>query len=131
MIWLGMVIFVSGIAVIIFLLLKITGTVNQQLNAVTQQVNERLKENFQALQEGHKTVGERLDSATKVFGEVQKSLGRLEETHRQIYEISKDIASLQELMRAPKFSRGNGRNFIRKIIGRYFAQRAYKDSTPF
>jgi len=116
MIWLGMVIFVSGIAVIIFLLLKITGTVNQQLNAVTQQVNERLKENFQALQEGHKTVGERLDSATKVFGEVQKSLGRLEETHRQIYEISKDIASLQELMRAPKFRGEMGETLLGKLL---------------
>ena len=114
--WLSVIILVSGIAVIIMLLLKITNTVNQQLNSVTQQVNERLKENFQALQEGHKTVGERLDSATKVFGEVQKSLGRLEETHRQIYEISKDISSLQELMRAPKFRGEMGETLLGKLL---------------
>ena len=101
---------------IIFLVLKISSQVNQQLNSVTQQVNERLKETSQALLDGHRTVGERLDSATKVFGDVQKSLGRLEETHKQIYEISKDIASLQELLRAPKFRGEIGETLLGKLL---------------
>ncbi len=77
MIWLTAGIITIGLTVVIFLVLKISGQVNQQLNAVTQQLNDRLKEAYQVLQDGHKTVGERLDSATKVFGDVQKSLGRL------------------------------------------------------
>jgi DNA recombination protein RmuC len=90
--------------------------VNQQLNSITQQVNERLKEAYQALQEGHRTVGERLDSATRVFGDVQKSLGRLEETHKHIYEISKDISSLQELLRAPKFRGQMGETLLENLL---------------
>ena len=116
MLWLIVGIFIVGLIVIILLVLKISNSVNQQLNAVTQQVNERLKETSQALLDGHKTVGDRLDSATKVFGDVQKSLGRLEETHKQIYEISKDISSLQELLRAPKFRGEMGETLLGKLL---------------
>ena len=116
MIWLIAVIFTVGLVVIILLVLKISSNVNQQLNSVTQQVNERLRDTSQALLDGHKTVGERLDSATRVFGDVQKSLGRLEETHKQIYEISKDISSLQELLRAPKFRGEMGETLLGKLL---------------
>lgn len=116
MIWLSVGIFLVGILIVILLVLKIAGQINQQLNSVTQQLNERLKETSLALQDTHKTVGERLDSATRVFGEVQKSLGRLEETHKHIYEISKDIASLQELLRAPKFRGEIGETLLGKLL---------------
>jgi DNA recombination protein RmuC len=116
MMWFVIVIVAAGMGAIIALVMKIAGQVNQQLNSVTQQVNERLKETSQALQEAHKTVGERLDSATRVFGDVQKSLGRLEETHKQIYEISKDIASLQELLRAPKFRGELGETLLGRLL---------------
>jgi DNA recombination protein RmuC len=114
--WLTIIIFLSGILVTIFLILRITSQLNQQLNSITQQVNERLKETSQALLDTHKTVGERLDSATKVFGDVQKSLGRLEETHKHIYEISKDISSLQDLLRAPKFRGEMGETMLGKLL---------------
>jgi DNA recombination protein RmuC len=116
MVWLSVGIFLVGILIIILLVLKIAGQINQQLNSVTQQLNERLKETSLALSETHKTVGERLDSATKVFGEVQKSLGRLEETHKHIYEISRDITSLQELLRAPKFRGEIGETLLGKLL---------------
>lgn len=116
MIWIIIGVFTAGMAAIVLLVLRITNQVNQQLNFLTQQLNERLKETFQALQDGHKTVGERLDSATKVFGDVQKSLGRLEETHRHIIDISKDISSLQELLRAPKFRGELGETLLGKLL---------------
>jgi len=47
---------------------------------------------------------------------VQKSLGRLEETHKQIYEITKDIASLQDLLRAPKFRGEMGETLLGKLL---------------
>lgn len=116
MIWLIIGIFTVGIIVVILLVLKIASSVNQQLNSVTQQLNQRLHETSIALQDTHKTVGERLDSATKIFGDVQKSLGRLEETHKQIYEVSKDIASLQELLRAPKFRGEVGETLLGRLL---------------
>jgi DNA recombination protein RmuC len=109
-------IFSAGMLVVVILVLRISGQVNQQLNSLTQQLNERLKEAAQALQDTHKTVGDRLDSATKVFGDVQKSLGRLEETHKQIIDVGRDIASLQELLRAPKFRGEIGETLLGRLL---------------
>ncbi|MFH0826849.1 MAG: DNA recombination protein RmuC [Candidatus Omnitrophota bacterium] len=114
--WIAMVMIAFGMLALAFLVLKISNSVNQQLSSVTNQLNERLRETSQALQEGQKTVGERLDSATRVFGDVQKSLGRLEETHKQIYEVSKDISSLQELLRAPKFRGEIGETLLENLL---------------
>lgn len=116
MLWIGIAIFLAGTVVIIILVLRINSQVNQQLNSITQQLNTRLKETAEALQITHKTVGERLDSATRVFGDVQKSLGRLEETHKHLIDISKDISSLQDLLRAPKFRGEMGETLLGKLL---------------
>ncbi|RJO64647.1 MAG: DNA recombination protein RmuC [Candidatus Omnitrophota bacterium] len=116
MIWLIAGILTVGAMAVIALVLMMTQQMSRQLNDITQQVNERLKETSLALQDAHKTVGERLDSATRVFGDVQKSLGRLEETNKQIYEISKDISSLQELLRAPKFRGSMGETLLAQLL---------------
>lgn len=126
MFWLSIVIFLSGILVIILLVLRITAQVNQQLNSISQQVNERLRETSQALQDAHKIVGERLDSATNIFGNVQASLGKLEKTNQQIIEISKDISSLQELLRAPKFRGQMGETLLENLLSQVLPKDYYQ-----
>ncbi|MDD5432339.1 MAG: DNA recombination protein RmuC [Candidatus Omnitrophica bacterium] len=116
MIWIIVVIFALGLTVVVFLVMKISQQVNSQLSSMNNQLNQRLKDTSDALAVANRTVGERLDSATKVFGDVQKSLGRLEETHKQIYEISKDITSLQDLLRAPKFRGEMGETLLGKLL---------------
>jgi len=116
MVWLLAALFVILAAGIIAVIFKVTSQMGQQLNALTQQMNDRLRETASSLQEANRTVGERLDSATRVFGDVQKSLGRLEETHREIREISKDISSLQDLLRAPKFRGEIGETLLGKLL---------------
>ncbi|NOX96584.1 MAG: DNA recombination protein RmuC [Nitrospirae bacterium] len=82
-----------------------------RLSQMTGQVNERLRENAEVLRDTHKTIGERLDSTTSIVGAVRSSLGKLEEANRHLYEVGKDIASLQELLRAPTF-RGEVGEFL-------------------
>ena len=93
-----------------------TQLINQHLGQVLSSVNERLKENSEILHKTQQTLGERLDRAAQVVGHVQKSLGGLEEANRKIYEVGKDIASLQEILRAPKLRGGLGEFFLGDLL---------------
>jgi DNA recombination protein RmuC len=93
-----------------------TQLVQQQLGQVLGNVNERLKENGEILERTQQNLGERLDNAARVVGSVQRSLGGLEEANRKIYDVGKDIASLQEILRAPKLRGGLGEFFLEDLL---------------
>jgi DNA recombination protein RmuC len=110
-----------------------TQLVQQQLGQVLGNVNERLKENGEILERTQQSLGERLDNAARVVGNVQKSLGGLEEANRKIYEVGKDIASLQEILRAPKLRGGLGEFFLEDLLAQilppqhFVIQHAFKN----
>ncbi len=114
MIWIIGLTFLVLSAAIIMLVLKISS-----------QVNERLNQMNQSLQEANKIIGVNLGSATNVFGNVKEQLGRLEETNRQIVDISKDISSLQELLRAPKFRGAMGEVLLENLLSQVLPKEHY------
>lgn len=67
---------------IIFLILS-AGVIAIVLK-ISSQVNERLNQMNQAIQEANKIISQNLGSATATFGNVKEKLGRLEETNKQI-----------------------------------------------
>ena len=91
-------------------------SIQQQLGQMLGHVNDRLKENAAVLNQTQQSLGERLDNAARVVGGVQRSLGGLEEANRRIYEVGKDLASLQEILRAPKLRGGLGEFFLEDLL---------------
>jgi DNA recombination protein RmuC len=77
------------------------------------------------LQEAHKVIGQNLGTATSVFGNVGEQLGQLRETNRQIYEIGKDISSLQELLRVPKFRGSMGETLLENLLAQVLPKEHY------
>ena len=59
-------------------------SIQQQLGQMLGHVNQRLKENAEVLSQTQQNLGERLDNAARVVGNVQRSLGGLEEANRKI-----------------------------------------------
>jgi len=98
---------------------------------LSSQVNERLNQMNQSLQEANKIIGSNLGSATNVFGNVKEQLGRLEETNKQIVTISKDISSLQELLRAPKFRGAMGEVLLENLLSQVLPKDHYATQYRF
>ncbi len=63
-----------------------------------------------------RTVGERIADTTKVFGEVKEGLGELTQKTRVIEEVGKNISSLNEVLRAPKFRGGVGELMLERLL---------------
>src|SRR3989338_9651522 len=93
---------------------------------ISSQVNERLSSMNQSLQEANKIISSNLSDALPIFGNVKEHLGRLEETNKQIFEISKDISSLQELLRAPKFRGSMGETLLENLLSQVLPKGHYQ-----
>ncbi len=106
MVWIFAGLFLIFSAGIIAAVLKVFGQLNQRLDAMAQ-----------SLQTANSAISSSLGNATNIFGTVQESLGKLSVSNQQIMEISKDISSLQELLRAPKLRGQIGEIFLENILG--------------
>jgi DNA recombination protein RmuC len=120
MIWILALLFLVFSIAVIALVMKISS-----------QVNERLNQMNQSLQEANKIIGSNLSNATGVFGIVKEQLGKLQETNRQIVDISKDISSLQELLRAPKFRGAMGEQLLENLLSQVLPAKNYDTQYRF
>lgn len=91
------------------------------LEANSQLLNQRLTEVSRTLTENTSALNTRLDSAAKITGELNLRLGELARAAESIFEVGKDIASLQEILRAPK---------PRGLLGELFLENILKEIVP-
>lgn len=101
-------------------------TINQQLSNVTSQVNSQLNSVAQQLQNATGQLGQRMDNAARVVGDVKKDLGELSRATQQVFDVGKDIASLQEILRSPKLRGGLGELFLGDLLAQILPQANYK-----
>ncbi|MBN1383418.1 MAG: DNA recombination protein RmuC [Elusimicrobia bacterium] len=102
-----------------------TGLINQQIAGLTEQVNKQLSSVASQLLDSQKTVGERLDNASKVVGDVNKSIGQLSEATKRVFDVGQDIASLQEILRAPKLRGNIGEFFLGDLLSQILPPNFY------
>jgi DNA recombination protein RmuC len=88
----------------------------EQLRVINEQVNQQLQLVNQQLQNSSGQIGQRLDTAAKVIGEVKENIGKLSKASDQIFEVGKNIASLQEILRPPKLRGGLGEQFLGELL---------------
>jgi DNA recombination protein RmuC len=83
--------------------------VNEQLRGITEQVNRQLLDSSGE-------ISKRLDNAARVIGDVQKNIGSLSEVSKQIFEVGKNISTLQEILQPPKLRGGLGEQFLGELL---------------
>ncbi len=93
-----------------------TKSANEQLAALTSQVQQRLDALDRSMRDTTGQVNTRLDSAVNVFRDVSAELGVLSKSSQQILEVGKDISSLQMILKAPKLRGVVGELFLGNLL---------------
>lgn len=101
-------------------LTSVMDVVNRQMESVTgnivKNVNEQMGNVTQQLAKSNDSVGKRLDNAASVVGAVQKELGSLGQATERVFEVGRDIATLQEILKAPKLRGNLGEMFLNDML---------------
>ncbi len=118
---------------------KLEGYVSGQSQSIqgdvknlTSEISKQLRDQNQLLHETQRHLGDRLEGASRVVGEVQNRLGRLEAASQQIYDLGKDIRELEHILKAPKLRGVWSELFLDELIGQvvpkeyYFLQYTFK-----
>ncbi len=86
------------------------------LQHVTDNLAQQLAGVSQQLQSQTQSVGNRLDNAARVIGDVQKNLGELGKATEEIKELGMSVSKLEELLRAPKLRGGLGEYLLEDLL---------------
>lgn len=104
----------------------------REIQTLRDQMGKSLSDSAKMILESQKSVGDRLDRAAQAVGNVNRSLGALGEATKQVYDVGKDIAQLQEILRAPKLRGSFGELFLGDLLSQilppqhYTLQHAFK-----
>ena len=98
---------------------SLSGQVTSQLNSVSDRVSEQVGTGMGLMQKASQHFSERVQ-------EVQNRLVQLDEANKRILEVGRSIASLQEILRAPKMRGGIGEFLLGELLAQimpaeYFA----------
>lgn len=98
--------------------------ISGQLGSILHTVNENLTKT-------QSNIITQLNSTGTVVHDIQKKLGALEETTRQIREIGKDISSLQDILQAPKLRGNLGEYLLEDLLRQIFPAKNFSIKYSF
>src|SRR3989344_3992770 len=90
---------------------KLKHSLTNTLNSSNQNVTDTLQKNYQQLHE-------RLDSATKVIGELKNETGKFS-------EIGRSMKDLQDFLNSPKLRGNLGEQVLKDLIGQMFPKHSF------
>jgi len=87
---------------------------SQNIGTIQKSVDQRLGENTN-----------RLDNASKSYAEVRSQLAKLEEQTQKVFEVSKDISSLHDILNAPKLRGMMGEFMLENLLSQKLSKNLY------
>jgi DNA recombination protein RmuC len=106
-------------------LVELRAGVAAEVQGLGREVGRQLQQGMRLVQDAHATVGERLDRAARVVGEVQGSLGRLGEATQRVVEVGRDLQGLEQVLRSPKIRGGLGESLLAELLSQMLPREHY------
>jgi DNA recombination protein RmuC len=101
-------------------------SVTTELREVTAEVNRRLLDGMALMQDAQKTMGQRLDDASRAVTEVHSQLGALGEATRRMEQVGREVAGLEQILRAPKIRGGLGEILLERLLAEILPPESYR-----
>ena len=105
---------------------QLQSAVAMELQQVTAEVNRRLQDGMALMQDAQKTMGQRLEEASRAVTEVHGQLGALGEATRRMEQVGRDISGLEQILRAPKIRGGFGETLLERLLAEILPADAYR-----
>jgi len=90
--------------------------VTERLDRVTEQVDQRLRENTRAINESKSFITDRVSSTERSVREVTASLSKLENATTALKSTADEISSFQQLLKSPKVRGGFGEVLLTNLL---------------
>jgi DNA recombination protein RmuC len=94
-------------------------TVRQELQHFTSQMASQMGQVGSGVQQQLQHVGQ-------VMGAVQGSLGKVGEVTQRVFDVGRDIARLEQILRSPKVRGGLGESFLEGLLGQMLPREHYE-----
>jgi DNA recombination protein RmuC len=123
-------------------LIALQEQIRSSLEGSQTRIDQLLKTSSEQLSQTHKTVGERLEGVSRIVGDrldnasravkdLSEKMMKVEEAAKRVFEVGQDIASLQQILRAPKVRGGLGEVFLTDLLAQMLPQDAYEPQFMF
>jgi len=115
-------------------LLNLQRVFDERLDKVATQIDRRLSENVNAINESKSFIAGRVSSNEKTVREVSAGLGKLEQATATLQRTNEEISSFQNMLKHPKVRGGFGEVLLNNLLGdilpqdRYQLQYSFPDS---
>lgn len=95
---------------------KTNETVNQQLGLIVNQLQQGMDHVLQNLKNAQGQFDSRLNNSSKIMQDVSHQLGSLSQATERIFEATKNITTLEEILKPPKLRGGMGEILLENIL---------------
>ena len=95
---------------------QVNDQMTNQLNTVTQSMLNQMSSNTRQIDMRLSNTNKSWQQTTQTIQSVTNKLSQLEEANKRIYDVGKDISSLQEILKAPKLRGTLGELFLGDLL---------------
>lgn len=105
--------------------------IDNQFFNFSRQIDERISHHLQVQAGNEVRIKNSLEEATKSYKEVEIRLNSLFEASRKIYEVGKEVSSLNDILKSPKLRGGLGEYFLEDLLAQVIPKDNYEMQYAF
>ncbi|HEY6350433.1 MAG TPA: DNA recombination protein RmuC [Candidatus Angelobacter sp.] len=106
-------------------LVEVASQLGARLDSINQQVTEQVNQSALVMNASSNAVGERIAAVQHTFAGLQNQIGEMTQQARQLSDLSRSVAAIEHVLRAPKMRGNFGEEQLETLLGLVFARQQF------